>query len=513
MPNSLPAESVRPGAPRLQVYNEGLVAFLYDPAHEAEIVQALAAAQAELWDDEAGPKDKTLKALAEKKLIVAWELRQDDALDVELAVGEPPTSTEKRAVPMLKPQPSVLRVVSGRVALHSPNTAPFTDPTDDSPAFADVPSGEYVVHVAHIDEDELARRLGEDAEWNGPVQFVTLTPIEGAKPPKKVWPYLPYPDAGFRALRRWKLENDVFRGEIYRQSILGNSPSVTNMTEEVGRQMGLQFGQIRELKVGKADHHLLIVNVEVLDQARGVFGPATLDRLRSRYPSLYGGCYRGFADRPGRFFAILRLFADQSADVGHEGDKITVGSPVEGVDLDLQPDAWDRLKREEDAIEPVVLGVGTHCVFVACAAADLPGAPGADVDLLVGNGRRRGRVTTSDKALDEVFAFGRSPKLRTKAERDALEAERRRLITASFDAKDPAEGDRLFQASQDLVDEIKRISIPDEVLESGMPFCLFESPHWVFDRPVVQIRALQMGAEVDLPVQVGQSIRFEARKS
>ena len=75
---------------RRTVYNEGNATYLFD-ASAAEIVEAALAAS-----ETKGAEPERLLEFATTGTLVMYELWQDDAIDVEVALGDPLTAAEKQ---------------------------------------------------------------------------------------------------------------------------------------------------------------------------------------------------------------------------------------------------------------------------------------------------------------------------------------------------------------------------------------------------------------------------------
>lgn len=117
---------VREGSLKAEVYNEALCAYLCDESHEAEIGRIIDAFEEEFpTEDSDGMAD--FRPLADRGLLLTYELYQDDSLLIHIAVGEPATTEEKKAVPMLKALRGFLSLPTGKLKIHSANTAPWEE--------------------------------------------------------------------------------------------------------------------------------------------------------------------------------------------------------------------------------------------------------------------------------------------------------------------------------------------------------------------------------------------------
>jgi hypothetical protein len=166
-------KKIRPDAVYASVYNEGLCAYLCDASHEAEILKIIEASP-DAFPAPNSNESESLRPLAERGLLLTYELYQDDELSIQIAVGEPASEAERTALPMHEPVEGYLSLPSGRLLVHSSNTAPWSDPTDGGAQRTfDLPKGDYRATIYHIDLD----RLPETPEGKITSQFVCLTPV------------------------------------------------------------------------------------------------------------------------------------------------------------------------------------------------------------------------------------------------------------------------------------------------------------------------------------------------
>jgi hypothetical protein len=212
---------IRPGAKLLDVYNEGLLVYVFDQAN----LLALTASGADFQDgfsEEESEVDPKLRELARDGLFLAYELDQDDGVAVEVVVGPPLTKKELAVGRWHKPQRAFLRLPSGKLRVHTPNTLPIHEDPTDKPGRAAVPPGEYVVTLYRIDWDEL-RNDGivtddEDEEeercWEGPQEVIVLTPAANAKPIRGAKSYLRFPQKSTAVWKgKYEIGGKTFRGK------------------------------------------------------------------------------------------------------------------------------------------------------------------------------------------------------------------------------------------------------------------------------------------------------------
>jgi hypothetical protein len=212
---------IRPGAKRLDVYNEGLLVYLFDQDN----LPALTASGADFeggFDDEESEVDPKLRLLAKEGLFLAYELDQDDEVAVEVVVGPPLTKKGLAVGRWHKPQRAFLRLPSGKLRVHTPNTLPIHEDPTDKPGRATVPPGDYVVTLYRLDWDELRNdRIVTDDEdgeegqnWQGPQEVIVLTPKAEAKRVRGAKSYLRFPQKSAAIWKgKYKLRGTTFRGK------------------------------------------------------------------------------------------------------------------------------------------------------------------------------------------------------------------------------------------------------------------------------------------------------------
>ena len=177
-------KKIRAESKAVNVYNEGLVVFLYDEANGKAIQQADPSLLEGFSDEDAN--DPKLVGLAKKGQLVAYELEQDDALSIEVASGAPLTDAELKTGRWHSVQRAPISLPSGKLCMEGYNNlrlSPDYDPDEDPGAVVKVPKGEYVLSLYRTDWDALERDgLWDDSkEWQGPAQVLVLTPAADAE--------------------------------------------------------------------------------------------------------------------------------------------------------------------------------------------------------------------------------------------------------------------------------------------------------------------------------------------
>ncbi|NBD34011.1 MAG: hypothetical protein GVY17_13855 [Cyanobacteria bacterium] len=173
--------TIRPDSLTAEFYNDGLVIFLYDDQSQ-EAIKAVDPSILEGY----GKSDVNaeLFEVAEKGLLVAYELLQDDELDLEVSIGDP-LSDQERAVlnPRLPVQRAYLNLPSGKLAIEGYSNlrlSPDFDPDEEPGALLDVPPGEYIVSIYSV--DGFAQEEDFEQVSQKPNHLFVLTPLAEAEP-------------------------------------------------------------------------------------------------------------------------------------------------------------------------------------------------------------------------------------------------------------------------------------------------------------------------------------------
>ena len=178
-------KKIRKDSKAVNVYNDGLVVFLYDEANGKAIQKADPTLLEAFSDEDAA--DPKLEDLANKGLLVAYELEQDDELSIEVSVGDPLTDQELKSGRWHPVQRAPIHLPSGKLHIEGYGNfrlSPDYDPDEEPGAVIKIPSGDYVLSLYHLNWDALEEDgLWDDSkEWEGPQQMITLTPAADTKP-------------------------------------------------------------------------------------------------------------------------------------------------------------------------------------------------------------------------------------------------------------------------------------------------------------------------------------------
>lgn len=206
----------RKGSHIVDLYNSGLFVFLYDLAHAAAIQKAdpdILHGFGGGWEK----RDRKLKEVTAKALMVAYELDQDSGRDIEIAVGPPLSAKEKKQAAWLREQKALLDLPSGRLRVESYDTLRLTEEWDSTVEHyrkyygtrpehegvtVKVPAGHYLLTLHRLDWEGLDSPLEDDdpdvgsslEEGEGmPSEVITLTPRTTLRPLKVASALLLYP--------------------------------------------------------------------------------------------------------------------------------------------------------------------------------------------------------------------------------------------------------------------------------------------------------------------------------
>jgi predicted Fe-Mo cluster-binding NifX family protein len=187
MPDTaIPSHFFRHGATRAQVYNEGLLVYLYDEQNRQAIIELGGHEAVAMPIAPSSEKEKVLAQFSATELLVAYELRQDDSVSVDVITGQPLSKEEMKAVKGLrwhKPQVSRLRLPSGRLRIETPNSCridPYESPQEEG-ATVQVSNGEYLLTLHRVDFEAMSDSARK--AYEGPGEIVTLTLIETTSVP------------------------------------------------------------------------------------------------------------------------------------------------------------------------------------------------------------------------------------------------------------------------------------------------------------------------------------------
>lgn len=499
---------LRKGGKHLEIYNSGHLVYLYDDGSRATL----------LGDDTVLPRvhariDAAEDAFKKRKptppdgsqllgRLVAYELQQDDPLDIALLVGDPLTADEIAVCPGLvlkAPQRSVLELPTGKLCVDSNDTLridPEDDPIDPG-ANVDVPPGRYLVSIYRVDWDEMKKKDQStygDAGWG---ETIVLSPLAGDAPSDAA-AVLPYPLELPRAdwAGQYAVKKNVFSGLGRVRPNAGPTLDL-NLDDAAIAALALEPGSLLEVKLGKhqavvafVGPHLRPRSYELTFDHFDIFGAERSMTPLARWDNAY----------------LATHTKDQETGIEFlEGQPVKFGRPYEGrgnkwlkakatvlpekltlKDADLLG-RWQRV--DDDTIDGRVLLHARRWVGLNLdrGALDALGAgPGGLLAVTIGTETQHARLFEDLPALVDW-----------RKKRDSqIDEELSPLWDRAYEARsddDPAAA--VAQAAAD----IRRLWTPDEQLAAYL------EPHWFFpDREVLILVSLAP----DLPFTDPHSVGF-----
>jgi hypothetical protein len=330
----MPKKRVQPmtfrvGSVRVEAYNEGLAVFVYDQSHRQAIRKARGVELVnQVLDDPNALKDSAIKEFAKSAMLVAYELRQDDAIAVDVIVGPPLTKDELKVVKGLKWRPAqktVLRLPSGKLCIETANSLridPDQDPEDKTQT-VDVPPGEYLITVHRVDWTELDDDFSES--YTGPGEVITLTPMDDSNRPKRFSPALNYsvrkPSAKW--IGGYTIEDGTFHGqvnfwdywEIFR----------LNLDREAFAALKLGFGSLLEFEIKSRTFRVAYLGESLkfglghLELYKTILGNDLTTKSLSDFPEVAFGIFNKPDPEGPEVISCLRVKASKPFDVAkHE---------------------------------------------------------------------------------------------------------------------------------------------------------------------------------------------------
>lgn len=254
---------IRRGAHRVKGSGDGSVVFLYDDSQREEL-RAAELALYEAFEPEEALADAALGRLAKRGLLLAYERVQDDALDVELAVGPALSAREGKGAHWLPPQRAPLSLPSGVLCVETYASLRLgaQRPEVRGKRIELIP-GHYLATIHRLDLVAMEQAELDREAW--PAEFVALTP--SAKP--KRLPDAPAmlvleqrPPSG--ALPGYEIDAVSFRGHVRFDS--GNPVFLLNLDRPAATRLGLRAGT--GLRISLAAPALEIEGVFLGEQIR-----------------------------------------------------------------------------------------------------------------------------------------------------------------------------------------------------------------------------------------------------
>jgi hypothetical protein len=307
-----------PARHSVRLDNSGLLVFLRDPAHDASLNDAPPSVLSHFT----GPLDANDQALLvlPSGTLVAYELAQDDPVDVEIVVGQP-LSPKQQTGKYNEPERTSLRVTSGTLRIETYDSLSVGPNRGDGDGHSiEVKPGEYVL--------SLYRRTVAPAKGKSRGDLIVLTPSAKAAPlasPKALL-LLPRPEI----LDVGDVSATEFRGHVL-DTFVGGGAIALSMRREHATKLGLSRGQRLDLTLAAGTRHAVFL------------GPlAPQDKWSALILGEHLSALRGSSPSPlGAWFAQVRLV---------EGAPMVERLIVGPIDLQRSADAWDKADASKGAV-------------------------------------------------------------------------------------------------------------------------------------------------------------------
>jgi hypothetical protein len=264
----------RKGMHLIEGHTEGLAVFLYD-AGRLDLLRrdgTAAFVDATAGRDPDDADRKRLDEVARQGLVVEYELQGDGPVRLEVAVGPPLTSAEKKGGRWLKEQTALLSLPTGRLCVD------WGDVEEDlgrAPSQLEVPPGPYVLTL-HRRDPEAGSRDAADV--------LTLSRPGEQTPPAELTPFLSFGEAAGwpKAPPPGKVAGNVFEGTFHSAS----TRALTDAYRREVQELGLRFGSRLRVTFGGTTLHAIHIGRLRLSHVARVLGRGALDRLPDPRPQL-----------------------------------------------------------------------------------------------------------------------------------------------------------------------------------------------------------------------------------
>lgn len=312
---------------RLQIPNDGPVAFLYDQSSAQSIALARPKVLGE-FSAELDLEDAPLKDLALRGALMTWELAEREPIAIDLQIGTPLTPRELGRGKWLPQQRAFLDVPSGILRLDSHGSLPFAElkPRFEG-AILHVPPGRYIATLHRRDETAAGQSPGL---WGNPVDIITLTDVNALRLTRRPVSILLYPmPESERWEGRYSAGRDGFEGLLVGRVGALNSLAV-NMDRNAAEAMRLASGAFITVTAGARRYEALYLGDIRIDEVLEQHGSYTLAELRAAAPFL---AYRDQWKRERRNQPSTVLVLSGTSTGTYDFSGLAAGMPV-GVRID-----------------------------------------------------------------------------------------------------------------------------------------------------------------------------------
>jgi len=243
--------ALREGVCRATAYNDGLTVFLYDASQRSALAHVDIA---EVIEQHYGVDEleQQYREISVDAQLVAYELEQDDEINIDVAVGAPLNDEERSTLGVGEAQQTLLKAPTGQLRVESYNSLNLgKSPGEEVGARVDVPAADYTLSLYRKDFSGWSDSKLE--RYRGPLQIVILTPTDELSPPDERRAYLPWlPPAGAPDwVGDWQIDDGgVFHGRFI-------IPIGINLDRPAAQRMRLRAGTRLRLETDDWSHEAI----------------------------------------------------------------------------------------------------------------------------------------------------------------------------------------------------------------------------------------------------------------
>jgi hypothetical protein len=349
---------LRPGAKRLSVYNEGLCVYVRDDGQDAALRALIASRKFGKQDPQATFYERLAlpafgNAVARDGLAFAFDLQQDDEIDIEVLVGPPLTPAQLADALWMVPQTTWLRLPTGLLRIDTPNTMSLDpDPGDDPGGVAKVPPGDYEIRLYRVDWDAMHREERDD-DYDGPGHLLVLTPLAGK--PRATSSILRFPEVteALSDASACKVQEARFETKI--MSDYWWEPFHLDLDREAAAALALKPGSLFEICLEKPRFALTAVFLDrrldnemrslLTDRAPTKEFAKALDRLAADYPDAAVALWNAHPESQRELLLLVRWKGKNKYPAKFHG----LWAPCAGRRLDTASPFTDLLAKAKSA--------------------------------------------------------------------------------------------------------------------------------------------------------------------
>jgi hypothetical protein len=509
--------AARKGTHLIEGHTEGLAVFLYDAGRLDELrrdgIAAFVDATAGRDPDDADRR--RLDDIARRGLVVEYELQGDGPVRVEVAVGSPLTTAERKGGRWLKDQTALLTLPTGRLCL---DWGDVEEELGVAPSHLEVPPGDYVLTLHRRDP---AAGSGDGAD------VLTLSRPGEQAPPAEPTPFLSFGDAAGwpKAPPPGKVTGNVYEGTFFSAP----ARAFTDAYRREVQDLGLRFGSRLAVTFGGTTLHAIYIGRLRLSNIARVIGKGALERLRDPHPELRASLELETTFQ--RECLFLTAAGDRSPFPATNRDE-----PRVPFTLTVLPDPYfpevdaglpTRRSVEGAEIRTVVLACHDGAVIVGAGEDDLARIKvkaGDAVTLRFPSGERTAYYGIDKRRKEEIIEalapLSDDDRKRLETMDDRMSDLRYQIVMAR---SDPARAEQIRRQILQLEGEIAAVRLPSPEKRRAAPLEASAWHHWehqsarvLYCEPLVGDRAfvdVPVGTEVTITKVGGKGKATASRKA